>query len=224
LQLKPLISHSLALGLVCDFFLVVFVFVCLSQDKHALCDAALGQLRRAMHSRGIDGFPDMICAPSTYQGYRTLVTTKGLGSLRPNTVMLGWHASTAGVGYDNPILEDEYCALLRCVALAKKTLLICKGGAGFPASNPGAVSQHQQAHFRAHFQLPRVLLFCHPHRGVRRQPPSLPGLRRANGLGASQGSIIPFTFLVRQFLLVCCWVDKSTPGCCKGHFIVCGLC
>ena len=88
-----------------------------------------------MSVRGIEGFPEMICALSTYAGYKTLVTAKGLGALRPNTVMLGWHAA----GSTTAAQEEEYCSLLSYVALAKKTLLICKGGAGFPASNPGAV-------------------------------------------------------------------------------------
>jgi len=105
------------------------------QDKNELCDKALGQLRSAMQVRGIEGFPEMICAPTTYEGYKTLVTAKGLGALRPNTVMLGWHAA----GSTDSAQEEEYCSLLHYVALAKKTLLICKGGAGFPASNPGAV-------------------------------------------------------------------------------------
>jgi len=34
------------------------------QEKHTFVDGALDQLRSAMKERKIEGFPEMICAPS----------------------------------------------------------------------------------------------------------------------------------------------------------------
>lgn len=60
------------------------------EEKHELCEASMLKMRDALTERGIEGFPEVICAPTTFEGYKTLVTAKGLGSLRPNTVMLGF--------------------------------------------------------------------------------------------------------------------------------------
>ena len=72
---------------------------------------------------------EMICSASLFEGYKTLVTAKGLGGLRPNTVMLAWpkEIATDGAGLSAEE-EEQYCSLLKHVALAKKTLLICKFG------------------------------------------------------------------------------------------------
>lgn len=80
----------------------------------------------------------MICAPSLFDGYKTLVTAKGLGSLQPNTVLLAWpkNITTKGKGLSSDE-EEQYCSLLKLVAVAGKTLLICKFGTeAFPASGP----------------------------------------------------------------------------------------
>jgi len=106
------------------------------EEKHAFAETALKELTLAMKERQIEGFPEMICAPTRYEGYKTLVAAKGLGSLRPNTVMLGWPADASSMSSEE---EESYCELLSYVALAKKTLLICRSKSGFPASKPGMV-------------------------------------------------------------------------------------
>lgn len=60
------------------------------EEKHEFVEASMLKMREALIERGIEGFPEVICAPTIYEGYKTLVTAKGLGSLRPNTVMLGF--------------------------------------------------------------------------------------------------------------------------------------
>ena len=99
--------------------------------------------------KGLEGFPEIIPARTRYEGYKTLVTGKGLGYLRPNTVMLGWPNNIRGSTNicNEPYMSDtdemEFCSLLEYVALAKKTLLICKGSAEFPSSGPA--SEHERA-------------------------------------------------------------------------------
>ena len=108
------------------------------EAKVPVLDSALASLQEAMAVRGIEGFPEMICSPSLFEGYKTLVTAKGLGGLRPNTVMLAWpkEIATDGAGLSAEE-EEQYCSLLKHVTLAKKTLLICKfGDEPFPASGP----------------------------------------------------------------------------------------
>ena len=106
-------------------------------------------MEKAMTDRGIEGFPEIIPARTRYEGYKTLVTGKGLGYLRPNTVMLGWPNNIRGSTNicNEPYMSDtdemEFCSLLEYVALAKKTLLICKGSAEFPSSGPA--SEHERA-------------------------------------------------------------------------------
>jgi potassium/chloride transporter 4/5/6 len=102
------------------------------EEKHELAETAMLKLHGALAERGIEGFPEIICAPSVYEGYKTLVTAKGLGSLRPNTVMLGWPTD---VGKMKPEDEDSYASLCSYIATAKKTLLICKGSEMFPAAS-----------------------------------------------------------------------------------------
>jgi hypothetical protein len=65
------------------------------EEKHAFVEGSMLKMREAMHDRGIEGFAEVICAPSVYEGYKTMVTAKGLGSLRPNTVMLGFPSDVA---------------------------------------------------------------------------------------------------------------------------------
>jgi hypothetical protein len=107
-------------------------------------------MEKAMVDRGIEGFPEVIPARTRYEGYKILVTGKGLGSLRPNTVMLGWPTNIPGHNASNePDMSDEdekeFCSLLKYVALAKKTLLICKGSADFPSSGPAFEQERRRA-------------------------------------------------------------------------------
>ena len=80
----------------------------------------------------IEGFSEMVCASTVDDGYRFLLHSKGLGPLRPNTVMLGWP--------DQPLemtesAQSTYMSLVKEVALASKTLLICKGSEDFPRND-----------------------------------------------------------------------------------------
>mmetsp|Transcript_21522 Transcript_21522/g.25435 ORF Transcript_21522/g.25435 Transcript_21522/m.25435 type:complete len:889 (+) Transcript_21522:16-2682(+) len=106
------------------------------EEKHEFAETAMLKLHEALVERGIEGFPEIICAQSRYEGYKTLVTAKGLGSLRPNTVMLGWPTDVGKMTSED---EDSYSSLCSYVATAKKTLLICKGSEMFPASHKGQV-------------------------------------------------------------------------------------
>ena len=118
------------------------------EEKVEFVEGARLLMEKAMADRGIEGFPEVIPARSRYEGYKILVTGKGLGSLRPNTVMLGWPSNIRGfnnTGEPDMCDQDEkdFCSLLKYVALAKKTLLICKGSADFPSSGP-AFEQEQR--------------------------------------------------------------------------------
>jgi potassium/chloride transporter 4/5/6 len=120
------------------------------EEKVSVVDGARLFMEKAMADRGIEGFPEVIPARTRYEGYKILVTGKGLGSLRPNTVMLGWPTNICGHNTSaEPDMSDEdekeFCSLLKYVALAKKTLLICKGSAEFPSSGPAFERERRQA-------------------------------------------------------------------------------
>ena len=66
------------------------------KQKMTLVENARLLMEKAMTDRGIEGFPEIIPARTRYEGYKTLVTGKGLGYLRPNTVMLGWPNNIRG--------------------------------------------------------------------------------------------------------------------------------
>jgi len=117
------------------------------EEKHLVVEKARDKLGESLKERGIEGFPEIITAPNRYEGYKTLVTAEGLGSLRPNTVMLGWpaRALTNVEGGMSERDQEAYADLCGYVALAKKTLLICKGTEMFPASDPERVGSGSNA-------------------------------------------------------------------------------
>mmetsp|Transcript_20607 Transcript_20607/g.60205 ORF Transcript_20607/g.60205 Transcript_20607/m.60205 type:complete len:350 (+) Transcript_20607:107-1156(+) len=92
-----------------------------------LLESARAHLGNKLVEKQIEGFPEIVCAPTVHDGYKFLVNAKGLGILRPNTVMIGWPRQR---------LEDrhaqEYVYLVEHVAMSKKTLLMCKGSEDFP--------------------------------------------------------------------------------------------
>jgi len=60
------------------------------------------------------------CPLARYEGYKTLVTAKGLGSLRPNTVMLGWPHEELGA---LPAADKQaFCDLLKWDELPRASI------------------------------------------------------------------------------------------------------
>ena len=54
------------------------------------------RLRALLRDRGVQGFADVVVAPSREEGRKLLLQAKGLGYFRPNTVALGWPTETTG--------------------------------------------------------------------------------------------------------------------------------
>jgi hypothetical protein len=98
-------------------------------------DKARIKLAEKMDEKHIEGFPEIVCAPSVTDGMTFLVNAKGLGVLRPNTVRAGAAAvkeltlaPQVMLGWPTARLSDreanDFTFLTEHIALSKKTLLV----------------------------------------------------------------------------------------------------
>jgi len=101
-------------------------------DHVELLESGRKHLQEKLVEKKIEGFSEMVCARSIDDGHRFLLHSKGMGVLRPNTVMIGWPDEPATM---EPSAMSTYCGLVKEVELSKKTLLICKGAVDFPEND-----------------------------------------------------------------------------------------
>lgn len=102
-------------------------------DKVDFIEQARRHLDAKLVEKNIEGFSEMVCARTELDGHKFLLHAKGLGYLRPNTVMIGWPADIGALSTE---AKAQYCDLVKDVNTAKKTLLICKGAVEFPDKDP----------------------------------------------------------------------------------------
>ena len=85
------------------------------------------RLRALLRDRGVQGFADVVVAPSREEGRKLLLQAKGLGYFRPNTVALGWPTETTRDARGFLRTMDDTTAML-------KTLLVFAGDRDFPGA------------------------------------------------------------------------------------------
>jgi len=85
------------------------------------------RLRSLLRDRGVQGFADVVVAPSHEEGRKLLLQAKGLGYFRPNTVALGWPTETTRDARGFLRTMDDTTAML-------KTLLVFAGDRDFPGA------------------------------------------------------------------------------------------
>ena len=97
--------------------------------EHSLRKArkARRRLRSLLRDRGVQGFADVVVAPSHEEGRKLLLQAKGLGYFRPNTVALGWPTSPERDAQSFLRTVDDTTAML-------KTLLVFAGDRDFPGA------------------------------------------------------------------------------------------
>merc|ERR1711871_713216 len=61
-----------------------------TEENHQKTLVGRMQISKKLKEKDIEGFSDMVIAKTMLEGHRFLLHAKGLGSLRPNTVMIGW--------------------------------------------------------------------------------------------------------------------------------------
>jgi len=83
-------------------------------------------LRTTLRQRGVEGFADVIVAPSLVAGQQLLVQAKGFGYFRPNTVALGWPRENRDA--------EAYASVVEEATAFGKTVLVCTGSEDFPPS------------------------------------------------------------------------------------------
>ena len=81
-------------------------------------------LRRFLRDRNVEGFADVVVAPSLVAGQSLLLQAKGLGHFRPNAVALGWPRG--------PRDADGFCRVVEDATTVGKTVLCCGGKEDFP--------------------------------------------------------------------------------------------
>ena len=78
-------------------------------------------LETKLNNLGVEGFAEVVCARSRLEGYQFLLHAKGLGPLRPNTVLMHWPNDL----WRLPEHEvHNFCSLITDTKAAKKTLLM----------------------------------------------------------------------------------------------------
>ncbi|KAJ8613651.1 hypothetical protein CTAYLR_003136 [Chrysophaeum taylorii] len=95
----------------------------LTERTAATADRATRRLQETLRDYGVEGFADIIVAPSLVAGQRMLLQTAGLGAFRPNALMLGWPD-------DND--PDAFYSILDDAKAIGKTTFICKACHDFP--------------------------------------------------------------------------------------------
>mmetsp|Transcript_19745 Transcript_19745/g.27363 ORF Transcript_19745/g.27363 Transcript_19745/m.27363 type:complete len:964 (+) Transcript_19745:202-3093(+) len=102
-----------------------------------LAKSAVKCLKVIMREKKIDGFPEVIVAPTIYEGQRFLIQGKGFGVLRPNTVMMGFPSDLDNMSEK---AKKNYVNIVKDSATAGKTLIVCKGTVDFPDGKEVIVS------------------------------------------------------------------------------------
>lgn len=75
-------------------------------------------LRQFIRQEELEAFPAVVVAPYLSDGIESLVQCHGLGSLRPNTVLLGWPTDSERA--------EAFCATLRTVAGLQRNLVLVR--------------------------------------------------------------------------------------------------
>ena len=79
-------------------------------------------LRTFVQEARLQAFVAVVLSPNPSQGIQSLIQCTGVGSLRPNTVLLGWPSS--------PERADEFTATLRLIRSQNKSTVIARFGDG----------------------------------------------------------------------------------------------
>lgn len=75
-------------------------------------------LEKLIREQEIEGFPAVVVAPDLNQGIESLIQCHGLGSLRPNTILLGWPGDPARV--------EAFGSVLRTIERMGRSIVILK--------------------------------------------------------------------------------------------------
>eukprot|EP01135_Chromosphaera_perkinsii_P010877 Nk52_evm4s2273 gene=Nk52_evmTU4s2273 len=89
------------------------------------------RLQQAMHEEKVDGFDEVVYAPSAAIGQSILLQTAGLGALKPNTVLMGWPSNWA----NSLDCAKQFLTTFHRVRVSKKALIVAKGIDNFPESS-----------------------------------------------------------------------------------------
>ena len=91
------------------------------EEKVEFVEEGRKKIKDYMKKKKIDGFPELVCAPTEADGHKFLIHAKGMGALRPNTVMIGWPQDILAMADEKAI---QYAQLVDTINIAKKTLLM----------------------------------------------------------------------------------------------------
>ena len=111
-----------------------------------------GDLLDFIQSHGLPAFPAVVTDPSFARGALNLIQCHGIGSVRPNTVLLGWSES--------PGHAETYGSLLRRISRLRRSLLVVRATPDFinnPEPPPGTID----VWWRGQQHGPLMLLLAH---------------------------------------------------------------
>merc|ERR1719436_997382 len=87
-------------------------------------------IKGIMAEEGIQGFAEVVVAPTWCVGTNYVIQLTGIGGLVPNTVLLDWPCPTPGVATPELVLEQErrdFVEVLQTALAADKAVLAVKG-------------------------------------------------------------------------------------------------
>jgi len=113
------------------FCVVACVLEADSRDEHAIKKARIEKdvIKSIMKEEAIQGFAEVVVAPSWAEGTNYIIQLTGIGGLSPNTVLVDWPESWRR----HPHKASEFISVLRTALAEDKAVLAARGLSNFPA-------------------------------------------------------------------------------------------